>query len=282
MIKDKEIAIPGETIAEDMGLVPSRGIYREGNKLIAERLGMVTFEGKVVKLIPLSGVYIPKIGDKIIVKVTDILMTGWRVDTRSPYSAVMPLRDATSEFIPRTADLSQFLAIGDYAVVKITNVTSQKLIDVTMKAPGLHRLNGGRIINVNTHKVPRIIGREGSMVMMIKDSTGCNISIGQNGVIWLSGTPEQELKAIDAIKKIESESHISGLTERMEKYLGVKSRGAMPSHESGEHESTAPRTEFVPSSKALESDDDGSPAPKELKDDDVAQEKPKRRRSKGE
>ena len=218
-IKDKEIAIPGEVLAEGLGFLPSRGTYRDGDKIVASKLGLINIEGKVIKLVPLSGVYIAKVGDKIIGKVVDVLMSGWRIRIRGPNSAVLPIAMGTSEFIPKGADLTKYFDIDTYIVCKITRVTSQKLVDVTMRGPGLHKLRRGRIIEVNTTKVPRIIGKEGSMVMMVKDAIRCNITVGQNGWVWVQGTPEQEILAERAIKKIEEEAHIPGLTERIRKYL---------------------------------------------------------------
>jgi exosome complex component RRP4 len=219
-VKERDIVVPGEIVADGMGFLPSRGLYREGTKIHAGRLGMITIEGKVIKLIPLTGAYIPKLNDKIIGRIIDVLMTGWRIETRSPYSAVLGLKDATTEFIPRSADLTQYYALGDYVLCKVINVTSQKLIDVTMKGPGLRKLKNGRLVEVNPHKVPRVIGKEGSMVLMIKNATGCTISVGQNGWIWIEGqTPEAEIQAVQAIKKIEEEAHLPGLTERMKAYL---------------------------------------------------------------
>ena len=104
-------------------------------------------------------------------------------------------------------------------VTKIINVTSQKLVDVTMRGPGLRRLKGGRILQVNTNKVPRIIGKAGSMVSMVKNATDCNIIVGQNGIVWIEGKPKNILVAVDAVNRIERESHISGLTERIKEYL---------------------------------------------------------------
>lgn len=218
-IKNKEIAVPGEVLAEGMGFVPSKGIRRVKDNLIAEQLGMISVEGKVIKLIPLTGAYIPKIGDKIIAKVIDVLMTGWRMETRSPYSAVLSMKDASSDFIQRGADLTQYFALGDYVLTKIVNVTSQKLVDVSMKGPGLRKIRGGRIIKVNPHKVPRVIGKEGSMVVMIKQATGCNMLVGQNGLIWIDGTPEAEVIAEKAVLKINAEAHLAGLTDRIKEFL---------------------------------------------------------------
>ena len=81
----------------------------------------------------------------------------------------------------------------------------------------------GQIIEVNTHKVPRIIGKDGSMVSMIKQATGCNIIVGQNGWVWLnSEDAKMELIAIETIKKIEAEATSSGLTDRIKIFLEKK------------------------------------------------------------
>jgi len=219
IVKEKDIVVPGETLAIGMDNLPGQGTYREGENIIASRLGLVQLDGRAIKLIPLSGRYIPKRGDTIICKVIDVSFSGWRLDTNSPYSAMMSLKDATSEFIARGADLTQYYDLGDYVVGNIINVTSQKLVDITMKGPGLRQLKGGRIIEVSSNKVPRIIGKAGSMVSMIKDATGCDITIGQNGLVWIQGTPENELLTIQTIRKIENESHLSGLTDRIKEYL---------------------------------------------------------------
>jgi len=218
-VKDKDIAVPGEVLAEGIGFVPGFGTWRDGDVIRAQRLGLVSVDNKVVRLIPLSGAYIPKLNDRVIGKVVDVLLTGWRLEINSPYSAVLTMKDATSEFIVRGADLTQFYKLDDFVVTKITNVTSQKLIDVTMKGPGLRKLQSGRVIVVNPQKVPRIIGKEGSMVTMIKEATGCNIIVGQNGWVWLEGEPEQEALVAGTIRKIEELSHTSGLTEVIKEHL---------------------------------------------------------------
>ncbi len=222
MVKDKEIAVPGQELAQGMNFLPGPGTYRDEGLIRAQRLGMVSVEGKVIRLIALSGKYIPKLKDKVIAKVIDVLLTGWRVELNSPYSAVLTLKDATTEFVQRGADLTQYYALGDYIMCQIVNVTSQKLVDVSMKVPGLRKLRGGRIIEVSPQKVPRIIGKEGSMVSMIKQATNCEIAVGQNGWIWLSGEPEAEVIASQTIRLIEQEAHLSGLTNKIANWLEEK------------------------------------------------------------
>jgi exosome complex component RRP4 len=227
LVKEKQVVVPGEELAKGMDYLPSYGTYRGNDTIRAAKLGLVSIDGKVIKIIPLSGKYMPKKNDTIIGKVIDITMNGWRIDTNSPYSAMLSMKDATMDFIPKGADLTRYFDIGDYVVTKIIQVTTQKLIDLTMKGPGLRKLGAGRILQVNTTKVPRIIGKGGSMVSMIKQATGCRIIVGQNGIVWIQGEdPAKETLAAETIKRIEKESHIQGLTDiiknDLEKITGIK------------------------------------------------------------
>ena len=224
-IKDKEVVVPGEILAEGMSYLPSQGTYRKGDHILASKLGLAKIDGKVIKIIPVSGKYLPRKGDVIIGRVKDINFSGWSVDTNCAYQAMLSMKDGSNYFIRRGADLTKYFDIEDYIVTKIYNVTSQNLIDLTMKGPGLRKLQGGRLINVSSSKVPRIIGKQGSMVSMVKNATKCNIIVGQNGVVWIKGLkPEDEILTVETIRKIEAESHVPGLTEKIKKYLESKGR----------------------------------------------------------
>ncbi len=222
LIKEKAVVIPGEILAEGMDYLPGENTYRESDKIYAKVLGLASLKGRVLKVTSLSGPYNPKIGDKVICQVKDITMSSWRVETGTPYTAMLNVKDASNRFIPRGEDLSKILGIGDLIVAKISNVTSQKLIDITMREPGLRKIIGGRVITINSQKVPRVIGRQGSMISLVKEKTGCDITVAQNGYVWIKGTPEGELKAEEAIKLIEKNSHQEGLTNQIEKFLGGK------------------------------------------------------------
>jgi len=219
---DKDIVVPGEEIAEGMDYLPGPGSYREGEHIVASTLGMLNIRGRALRIIPLTGKYIPKKGDILVGQVIDILFGGWRIETNSAYPAMLSMKDATSEYINRGADLTKYFTFGDYVAAKITNVTSQKLVDLSLRGPGLRKLTGGKVFTVSPNKVPRIIGKDGSMVSMIKQATGCNIVVGQNGVIWVQGTPESESLVVEISRKIEAESHISGLTNRIKDFLDKK------------------------------------------------------------
>lgn len=220
LIKDKQVVVPGQVLAKGMDFLPSHGTYRLEDKVLANRLGIISVEGKVLKSTQIAGRYLPKTDDIIIGKIIDILMSGWRLDLlTSPYTAMLPLKDASFDYIAKGADLSKYFGLEDYAVVKITNVTGQNLVDVSAKGQGLRKLKGGRIIKINCKKVPRVIGKKGSMVTLIKEATDCKIVVGQNGIIWIQGSPEMEVLALKAIKMVEEHAHKQGLTDKISEFL---------------------------------------------------------------
>ncbi len=218
-VKHKDIAVPGQLLAEGMDVLPSSGTFRKGDKVLACKYGLVEIRDRVIKVIPLSGVYIPNKGDMIIGKVTEVGFAGWLVDIGSPYSANLPIGEAVKEKVDLlTVDISKFFDIGDLIFAKVLNVTKSKIIQLSMKENG-RKLIGGRIVKITPTKVPRVIGKKGSMINLLKEKSGCNILVGQNGWIWIKGKPEAEFKVTHALYMIEKESHISGLTDKIKKFL---------------------------------------------------------------
>ena len=219
LVENKQVVVPGQVLAQGMEYLPSNGTYRINEEIRAQQVGLLIIDGKVLKTIPLVGQYSPQVGDVVVGKIADILMSGWRVDINSPYTAILPLKDASNDYIRKGEDLTNYFDLDEHVLLKITQVTSQNLIDVTVRAPGLRKLEGGRIVRVNSVKVPRIIGKGGSMVTLLKEMTGCDLAVGQNGLVWMSGEPEQEVLLNKTIQMIESQAHIPGLTERVKKFL---------------------------------------------------------------
>ena len=220
VVVEKQIVVPGEILAEGMHFLPGKGTFREGENIIASRLGLVNASGRVVQIVPLAGKYLPKRDDTIIGVVKDMSYSSWFVDVGYPYEGSLSMKDATAEFIERGASLSDYFAVGDVIITKVANVTKEGNIDLTMKAPGLRKLNGGRVIEITPFKIPRVVGKQGSMIGLIKDKTGCTLFAGQNGRIWIRGSsPEAEKLATDAIYLIAEKAHTSGLTERVGEFL---------------------------------------------------------------
>jgi len=224
-LDERKFVIPGEAIGNASSARPGHGTYEEGGKIISKIVGLADERNGVSFVIPLSGVYSPKKGDGIIGKIEDVIFSKWIVDINSPYQAVLPLSEATDEFIDLAkSDLTKYFDFGDLIFAEITSVSKTKNVQLSMRNRKCRKLRGGRILQVTPVKVPRIIGKGGSMVEMIKNLTGTQIVVGQNGIVWLKG--DNEDIAAEAVLLIERKSHISGLTdfikETLETRMGVK------------------------------------------------------------
>jgi exosome complex component RRP4 len=215
---NREIVVPGELIGEKMGRKIGEGVYEEGTKIFAKNLGISLIKEDEVKVIPMTGVYIPSINDKVIAVITKVEISGWAVDLNSPYTAFLPVSEGVDEFVDvNRMDISKFFDIGEVIFCKISKVTKNKTIRVSMRSLGSRKLMGGVTIKIQPTKIPRIIGKGGSMINMIKEKTGCMIYVGKNGVVWVRG--DNKSKAIEAILMIERESHTSGLTDKVSMML---------------------------------------------------------------
>jgi exosome complex component RRP4 len=216
----KQLVTPGELLAEG-DYLPGENTYMEENKIYAQRIGLVDDENKKVNVVALRAFYVPKVGDIVIGTVVEVGFNGWTVDIKSPYTALLRASDVLSRpFKPQNDELSQVLNAGDLIVAKIASYDRAHDPQLTVGEPGLGKITRGQIMRVVPTKIPRVIGRKGSMISMIKQETGCQIILGLNGVILVTGkTPEDEEFAMSAIRKIEQESHISGLTDRITQLL---------------------------------------------------------------
>lgn len=221
--EEREVVVPGEIIVSGNDYLAGEGTKRREKDIIATRYGLAEKSDRLVKVIPLSGIYMARRGNTVIGKVIDITFNGWLLDINSPYSSFLSVAECP-RFINKN-DLSECFDIGDMLAVKVYSV-KRKGIDLTTKARGLGKLEGGIIIQINSNKVPRVIGKAGSMINLIKEATGCDITVGQNGIIWIRGNKvEDELFAEQAIRFVTEKSFIEGLTEKTKEWLEEQKKG---------------------------------------------------------
>jgi len=216
----KQLVTPGELLAEG-DYQAGENAYTEAGKIYASRIGLADLENKKVNVVALRAFYIPKVGDIVIGTVTEVGFNGWTVDIKAPYTAMLRASDVLSRpFKPQNDELSQVLDAGDLIVAKIASYDRAHDPQLTVGEPGLGKITRGQLMRVTPTKIPRVIGRKGSMISMIKQETACQIILGLNGVILVTGknTTDEEL-AMASIKKIEEESHTTGLTDRITQLL---------------------------------------------------------------
>lgn len=233
---ERKIVIPGEIITQGDDYLPGDGTEKKEGKIIAMRYGLAEESNRLVKVISLSGVYQPRKGNVVIGKVENITFYGWVIDLDAPENAFLPLQEVP-KYVNKDG-LAEVLDIGEMTVAKIVGIGSRG-IDLTIKSNGLGRIDEGIIIKINSNKVPRVIGKEGSMINIIKKESGCNITVGQNGLIWIRGdNVESELLVKKAINFVTEKSFTSGLTDEMQKWFGREAKASTSSANDERREKT--------------------------------------------
>lgn len=214
---DRKVVIPGEVIFEGEEYLPGEGTEKRENKIVAIRYGLAEESNGLVKVIAVSGVYQPRRGNVVIGKVENLTFYGWQINIDSAEGAFLPLQEVPG-FVSKE-ELAEVMDIGDMVAAKIIGVSGRG-VDLTIKLRGLGRIDEGLIIKVNSNKVPRVIGKEGSMINIIKEESGCNVTVGQNGLIWIKGEKiEEELLVKKAIEFIIERSSSHGLTEEVKEWF---------------------------------------------------------------
>jgi len=122
----RQIVIPGETVGAP-GMKPGPGTFREGGRIHAALLGVLSERDGVVSVIPISGRYIPEPGDAVIGEVVDMGPSHWLVDINSPYPA--PLHATESPWDIEFGDTSRYMNVGDAIMAHVLSVDEAKTTD---------------------------------------------------------------------------------------------------------------------------------------------------------
>ena len=218
----REIVVPGDLLSDSPELKAGVGTFREKGRIYAAQIGIKSIRGNYVNVVPLAGKYIPKAGDMVIGVIVDIGPSNWLVDINCPYPAPLHVNDVPWRV--DFGDTARYLNIGNSILVKVLKVDETKRIQLTLKEQGLRKLTSGRIIEIPHSKVPRVIGKGGSMISMLKNYTNTRMFVGQNGRIWIDGEPDDIRLAVEAITMIDREAHLLGLTEKVKEFLESKKK----------------------------------------------------------
>jgi exosome complex component RRP4 len=212
---DRKVVIPGDLLSEDV-TKSGEGTYVKDARVYSLLYGLANYRDKI-NVIPLAGKYVPAPGDNIIGVVKDVTFSNWIMDINSPYDGLLHI----SEFPKRieTDEMSKYLRIGSSITTRVKDVDSTMKVELTFSDRKLGIIKAGRIIEISHTRVPRLIGKGGSMISMLKKELNCNIFVGQNGRIWINGSSKDMDLALRTILLIEKEAHTNGLTDRIVEYL---------------------------------------------------------------
>lgn len=219
----RKYVIPGDVVSTGP-FRPEQNVILEGEKIISTTIGISEIYEDSVRVIPLTGKYIPKINDLVIGKVASHSSLSWELDMNSVYMGFLPAQDVFGRDFSAYADqLTSKLKNGDLVAARIANFDRTRDPLLTIADRDLGKIESGELLEISANKVPRLIGKRGTMIQTIETATGVTITIGQNG--WLvvdCENPEGLLKAKKAIKMVEEQAHIANLTDKVKEMLESK------------------------------------------------------------
>lgn len=219
----RKYVIPGDVITTGP-FRPEDNVTLDDKRIISTTIGISEIYEDSVRVIPLTGKYMPKINDLVIGKVVSHSALSWELDINACYVGFLPASDVFGRnFSSSSDDLTAKLAKGDLVVMRIANADRTRDPLVTIAERDLGKIENGELVEIDSSKVPRLIGKRGSMIQIIENSTDSQITIGQNGWVVVScENSEGLLKAVNAIRLIDEQAHIPDLTDKVKEMLGSK------------------------------------------------------------
>jgi len=213
-LKTRVLVFPGDLVGDGRPMMPTLYAYVENSKTYSSVIGIPQPSRNVI---PLNAKYVPKVDDIVIGIVEDIQPVYWVISLNSPYPGILHANETMWEV--GFGETGKYLTVGDAVIAKIQAVDETRRVFVTMKDPKARKLTSGTIFFYPASKVARILGKEGSMISMIKQKTGATIIVGQNGVVWVRASPLATIVVGEALDIISRYSHVIGLTELVAEYI---------------------------------------------------------------
>ena len=223
MDNKRKYVIPGDVVTTGP-FRPEQNVVLEGNKIISTTIGISEIYDDSVRVIPLTGKYIPKINDLVIGKVISHTSLSWELDINSCYVGFLPAQDVFGrDFSAHADELTSKLKSGDLVVARIANFDRTRDPLVTISDRDLGKIDSGDLVKISPSKVPRLIGKRGTMIQAIEMATNAAVTIGQNGWVVVScESSEGLLKAKKAIQMVDDKAHIANLTDQVKEMLESK------------------------------------------------------------
>jgi len=211
--------LPGDVIVTG-DYRPEQNVILEGNKLMSTAIGFSEIKDDLVTVTPLIGLYTPNTDDLVIGKIVSHNALSWEVNINSYYPGILTASDIFGkDYSPSRDDLSLKLNTGDIILARIANVNSRDPL-ITITGENLGKIDSGELVKISPAKIPRLIGKHGSMIQTIEGSTNATITVGQNGLIVVSCDETNGLlKALAAIRMVDEQAHLVNLTDKVKKML---------------------------------------------------------------
>ncbi|MEM2909390.1 MAG: KH domain-containing protein [Candidatus Bilamarchaeaceae archaeon] len=201
---ERRIVLPGDKVAEGQVNIPYTYYDPDSNARYATLVGLVDETGRYI---PIEKSYSPTVGDFVVGIITDVRHAGYNVTLGIPAEGFI-----SSKF------LRVNLQLGDVVMGRVKAVERGSI-----ELGEIRRLPPGKIVEFPSAKIPRLIGKNMSMLELLKQHGKGDIVIGSNGYVWISENADIP-KVIRAMELISERAHKTGLTEMIVEFFEKEKR----------------------------------------------------------
>jgi len=201
MNTEKKIVVPGDLITDQVKKL-GQNVYFENNKIYSSIIGILSESNDFVSVIPLNGPYSPVVGDGIVAVVKDEVLNGY----------ILEYNSFDDSFLLKS-NIRKELSIGTVVFLRIKNIADNG----SLEFDNINILPKARVFQTSPVKIPRLIGKNESMLNLFKEYLGGNIVIGKNGWIWYNS--EDVSLAKRAFSLVVKNSQKSNLTNSVKDFF---------------------------------------------------------------
>lgn len=184
------VVVPGEEIVGEAGFLRGHGTYTVAGTLVSSLGGVVERVNRLISVRPPHTRYSGEVGDVVVGRIRDVGSKQWRVDVGARQDAVLQLSAINLEggtLRRRTLEdqlsMRSYFSEADVLSAEVHSVMGDGSLALHARSAKYGLLTNGVLICVP----PGLIRRAKQHFVTLPRHVGCDVIIGLNGYIWITG-----------------------------------------------------------------------------------------------
>lgn len=202
---EQRLVTPGMAVGPSAGKRAGSGIIAANESFIATQLGWLKENNNTISVDPIHAAYMPRSGDLIVGVVAEVRNNLWFMDINGSFQGLLPM--SLAPWKVEFGAARQHMDIGDVVLARVQEVDECHNVVLTMKGVGLRRLKQGAVDMLPVQHIDRVRGANNERLQRLRDASDCRIMVGENGRVWIDGTPDAIKHARNAVHAIAQSAH---------------------------------------------------------------------------
>jgi exosome complex component RRP4 len=208
---EQRLVTPGMAVGPSTGKRAGSGIVAANDTFIATQLGWLRERNATVSVDPINAAYMPRSGDLIVGTVAEVRNNLWFMDINGSFQGLLPM--SLAPWKVEFGAARQHMDVGDVVLARVQEVDECHNVVLTMKGVGLRRLNQGAVEHLPVQHIDRIRGENNERLQRMREVCDCRIMVGENGRVWIDGSPEGIAWARKAVHALADSGHRTDIDE---------------------------------------------------------------------